>query len=131
MGQYRLPTMMQFDESRAAFLAPLVQEVAPEAVTRKMFGHETWFLNGRMFAGANTEGIYVHLAPEAVEDALACEPYGTPFRPNGKRIMKEYVQIIDPAAGDAAFVNGYLKRSATYLRGKPPKRRRRRRHTRG
>jgi TfoX/Sxy family transcriptional regulator of competence genes len=123
--------MMQYDQTRVEFLTPLVHEVAPEAETRKMFGHETWFLNGHMLAGANTDGIYVHLAPEAVEDALACEPYGTPFRPDGKRIMKEYVQIIDPAAGDAAFVSGYLKKGATYLRAKPPKRKHKRRQTRG
>ena len=50
--------MMKYAPERGAFLAGIVESggfvAGGDAPTmRKMFGHETWFLNGYMFTGAN------------------------------------------------------------------------------
>ena len=59
--------MMQFSPERHEFLGRQVEKTGFAAEPKKMFGHEVFFLNGYMYTGANTEGVFVHLGKEEVE----------------------------------------------------------------
>jgi hypothetical protein len=62
--------MMRYSPEGGARLEALLERRGWGVERRKMFGHETWFLNGYMFCGANLKGIYVHLGERAVCQSL-------------------------------------------------------------
>jgi TfoX/Sxy family transcriptional regulator of competence genes len=115
--------MMKFSPELAGLLEKQIQAAGYPASKRKMFGHETWFLNGYMFAGASTEGIWMHLGEQAVREALSGEPGVAPFSPGRGMVMKDYLTLAEPACRDAARLGRWLERSSRYLLSrlaKPP-----------
>ena len=65
--------MMQFDAELSARLEHILAGLGIPAEKKKMFGHETFFLNGYMYAGANEFGIMVHLGRDSVPAVLENE----------------------------------------------------------
>ena len=118
--------MMKYAPERGAFLAGIVEAggfvVGGELPRiRKMFGHETWFLNGYMFTGANEDGIYVHLGEEGAAAAIAENGDLTPFSPGRDMIMKNYALIASAAADDEGIVASWVAKSVGYLTNLPKK----------
>ena len=112
---------MEYDSARGAALKQIIEEAGYSATMKKMFGHDTWFLNGYMYAGCNTYGVFVHLGEVASSKAVAENDDLSPFSPGRDRIMKDYVQINEPSAGNTNIVLYWLGRSATYLESLPEK----------
>lgn len=113
--------MMKYDPARGEALRKLIEDAGYSATMKKMFGHDTWFLNGYMYAGCNTDGVFVHIGEEAAIKAVAEHDNLSPFSPGRDMIMKDYIQINEPSAGDDRIVSEWLKRSATYLESLPEK----------
>jgi hypothetical protein len=86
-----------------------------------MFGHDTWFLNGYMFAGCNTDGVFVHLDEESVAAAVVEHDDAIPFSPGRGMTMKGYLQINDPSAQKVEIIDSWLASSADYLQALPAK----------
>ena len=112
---------MNYDAERGALLAEVVKEKEPGAQLKKMFGHETWFLNTYMFAGANTDGIWVHLGEEKVQECLEQQESVAPFSPGRGMIMKDYLLVADPVAKDREQITNWVQQSTDYLKALPPK----------
>lgn len=112
---------MKYDPARGEALKGLIEEAGYAATMKKMFGHDTWFLNGYMYAGCNIDGVFVHLGDEASKNALAEHEDLSPFSPGRDMIMKDYIQINEPSAGDPGIVSAWLARSAAYLQSLPEK----------
>jgi TfoX/Sxy family transcriptional regulator of competence genes len=113
--------MMKYSSELGALLERQILARGYPASKRKMFGHETWFLNGRMFAGASTDGIWMHLGEEAVQKALAAEKGLKPFSPGRGMVMKDYLTLAEPGCRDAGRLQPWLERSSRYLLSLPPK----------
>jgi TfoX/Sxy family transcriptional regulator of competence genes len=113
--------MMKFSPELAELLEKQIQEGGYPASKRKMFGHETWFLNGYMFAGANTEGIWMHLGEQAVQKALSAELGMAPFSPGRGMVMKDYLTLVEPGCREMARLRPWLERSSRYLLSRPTK----------
>lgn len=113
--------MMKYSAELGAVLEERIRASHYAANRRKMFGHETWFLNGYMFAGASVEGIWVHLGEEAVRQALAAEEGVAPFSPGRGMVMKDYLTVVEPGCREAERLASWLERSARYLLSRPPK----------
>jgi TfoX/Sxy family transcriptional regulator of competence genes len=113
--------MMKFSPELAELLEKQIQAAGYPASKRKMFGHETWFLNGYMFAGASTEGIWMHLGEQAVREALSTQPGVAPFSPGRGMVMKDYLTLVEPGCRDAARLGPWLERSSRHLLSRPPK----------
>ena len=73
--------MLKFSPELDGRLTELVKIKGLAAEKKKMFGHETWFLNGYMFTGANEAGIFVHVGAAMKEKALAEEEGLSVFEP--------------------------------------------------
>ena len=113
--------MAKFDPGRAIILSDLVQKTGYPATLKKMFGHDTWFLNGYMYAGCNTGGVFVHLGEDGAKNAIDTNDDVIPFSPRSDMVMRAYVQIADPSARDPQILSEWLKRSAEFLLALPPK----------
>ena len=118
--------MMKYNPVRGVFLARIVEAggfvaggEAPKM--RKMFGHDTWFLNGYMFTGANEDGVYVHLGEEGATAAIAESDELAPFSPGRDMIMKNYGLIVGAGSDDEAVVASWVSKSAGYLTSLPKK----------
>ncbi len=113
--------MLDFSPELAAKLDKLVDDSGLPAQKKKMFGHETWFLNGYMFCGSNVRGIWVHLGREAVPKIIESTDDTGPFEPGRGMTMKDYLQLGLSISENDEQVRSWLKRSAEYLLAKPPK----------
>ncbi|MBM4372236.1 MAG: hypothetical protein FJ098_11310, partial [Deltaproteobacteria bacterium] len=92
---------MVFSPERSAALGRSLLDAGIAPDLRRMFGHEVFFLNGYMFAGACLDGVFVHLGADAVQDALAREPGVAAFSPADGMTMKDYL-LLGPAIADDA-----------------------------
>jgi TfoX/Sxy family transcriptional regulator of competence genes len=113
--------MMQYDAAGDQALGQAILQAGHAPDKKKMFGHEVYFLNGYMFAGANTDGCFVHVGEEAVKAAVAGEPGVGPFCPMEGMTMKAYLQLTPAITADAGKLGAWLTRSAEYLMALPPK----------
>ena len=113
--------MLAFDPELNNRLEQLLETRGYGAVKKKMFGHETHFLNGYMFTGANELGIFVHLGSQAVERALDEETGVSRFGPMEGMIMKDYLLLDKEIVDDETALSGWLERSRDYLMSRPPK----------
>lgn len=87
------------------------------AEQKKMFGHETYFLRGYMFAGVFGDDIFVHVGLETVE-ASQKEGVGY-FEPMGKR-MRSYLTL-PPHLQTPEQITRWLVTSSNYLKKLPDK----------
>ncbi len=113
--------MMRWSPEKGRYLEERIRENGYPAEKRRMFGHETWFLNGYMFAGANEDGIWLHLGEASVQEALARVPDAAPFVPRRGMVMKDYLLLKPAIHSDPVRLKEWLDRSASYLQGRPPK----------
>lgn len=113
--------MMQYDAAGDQALGQAILQAGYAPDKKKMFGHEVYFLNGYMFAGANTDGCFVHVGEEAAQAAVAGEPGVGPFCPMEGMTMKAYLQLTPTITGDGEKLGAWLKQSAEYLSALPPK----------
>ena len=113
--------MTKFSPERARVLEAIVLRHGYPAELRKMFGHETWFLNGHMFTGASVDGIYVHVGEAEKETALKTEKDASPFQPVRGMVMKEYLLLGEPSCSDPKKLKKWLDRGQAYLASLPKK----------
>ncbi len=113
--------MMQFDAAGDAALGKAILHEGYAPDKKKMFGHEVYFLNGYMYAGANTNGVFVHVGEEGVQAAVDAEDGVGPFCPMEGMTMKAYLQLAPEITGDGERLGAWLKQSAEFLLGLPPK----------
>lgn len=112
--------MLAFSPERHRILTEAVRASGFDAVTKKMFGHEVFFLSGYMFAGANEKGFFVHVGTATRDEALA-EGGGTaPFEPREGMTMREYL-LITGVDEDAAALARWLTAAALFIANQPPK----------
>lgn len=113
--------MMAYDSQLGDWLEERLVEWGYPAERKHMFGHQSWFLSGYMFAGANEFGVFVHLGAEAVQQALE-DPHGVaPFEPGRGMTMKDYLVLTKEICRDEATLRRWLQRSSDYLSSLPPK----------
>lgn len=113
--------MMAYDPELGAWLAERISAYGYPAEKKRMFGHETWFLNTHMFTGANELGIFVHIGRAAVEEALASLPGVDEFVPGRGMTMKDYLILKKAEYEDEGQLKSWLDRSSAYLSALPPK----------
>ncbi len=113
--------MVSFSPELTTYLSQKLDEFGYKTEKKKMFGHETFFLNGYMFAGANVNGIYVHIGEDAKNDALSKESGVGPFEPMEGMVMKEYLLLGKNIYSDGVQLKKWLERASTYLLSLPPK----------
>jgi TfoX/Sxy family transcriptional regulator of competence genes len=105
----------------SAKLSSLLEEaLAPyPAQKRMMFGGPAFFAKGNMFAGVHGEHLMLRLGQADREEFLSL-PGAAPFGPMG-RPMKEYMSVPESVLGDAAGLDGWLRRSFEYADSLPPR----------
>jgi TfoX/Sxy family transcriptional regulator of competence genes len=113
--------MLAFAPRRSAELEARLHDWGFAVAKKKMFGHETFFHNGHMFAGANVEGIFVHVGRETAAEALAGRSEAAPFRPREDMVMRDYILLKEEALADESLLREWLEKSYAYLSGLPPK----------
>ena len=116
--------MVQFSPELSDYLEYVLNEYEYHAEKKKMFGHETFFLNGYMFCGANVNGIFVHIGQETKVKALETEGGIAPFRPMEGMVMKDYLLLLEEIYGKESELKKWLDRSNEYLLSLPPKKKR-------
>jgi TfoX/Sxy family transcriptional regulator of competence genes len=117
--------MLEFSPELSDYLEYILNEHEYSWEKKKMFGHETFFLNGYMFCGANVKGIFVHVGIDAKLEALMNEKGVAPFEPREGMVMKEYLLLNKDVYSDEEELLKWLDRSRTYLLSLPPKKRKR------
>lgn len=113
--------MLQFSAELSNMLEQIIVTSGYPVLKRKMFGHETFFLNGYMFSGANEKGIFVHIGVEEKEKALRTEKGVIPFEPMEGMVMKDYLLLQESIHSDPDKLKKWLEQSSRYLMALPPK----------
>jgi len=113
--------MLQFSPERSELLEDRIRSYGYQAEKKKMFGHETFFTNGYMFAGANVDGIFVHVGEEIRDNALDKAKDVALFSPMEGMVMKEYLLLEEPVCSDEPQLKAWLDTSYAYLNGLPLK----------
>jgi TfoX/Sxy family transcriptional regulator of competence genes len=113
--------ILKFDEQGMELLEQHLQELNISAEKKKMFGHESFFLNGYMFCGSNELGFFVHLGRDRVPELLESDSNLEPFRPSKKHAMKDYVQLNRKLSEDPKKARYWIRESADYLLSLDPK----------
>jgi hypothetical protein len=113
--------MIPFSAELFELLCKQIEAMGLNTKIQKMFGHEVHFLNGHMFAGANSRGINIHVG-EGVKDAALGQESGVySFEPLEGMAMKEYVLVGEEIYSDEKKLKEWLERGAFYIRTLPPK----------
>jgi TfoX/Sxy family transcriptional regulator of competence genes len=113
--------MLPFAPELSAHLGERIAEYGYAVDKRKMFGHEVYFLNGYMFAGANRDGIFVHVGTRAKEDALRTQTGVFPFEPMEGTVMREYLLLGEEVHSQEEQLRQWLETASAYLQSLPPK----------
>ena len=113
--------MLPFSPELSEFLENKIKTYGYPAEKKKMFGHETFFLNGYMFSGANVRGISVHIGKEERDRALERESGVSPFEPMEGMVMKEYLLLQKPVYSSAKDLKRWLDLSSGFLLSLPQK----------
>ena len=113
--------MRPYSPDLGALLAETIAGLGIPCSKRSVFGHETWFLNGYMFAGANVDGIWVNLGEAAVQAELKTTPGVSEFSPVRDMVMTNYLLLGQTIHADHTLLKQWLMRSAEYLQSRPPR----------
>ena len=116
--------MMAYDPELGEWLEQRLSEWGYPAECKHMFGHQSWFLNGYMFTGANELGIFVHLGEDAVQTALGDSASAgdvASFEPGPGMTMKDYLVVTKQVCSDETTLRRWLAQSSDYLVSLPPK----------
>ena len=87
---------------------------------RRMFGYPCAFLKGNLFCGTFQDRVMVRLGVEGKAKAIA-QDGARPFEPMPGRPMKEYAEVPEADARDAAKLAAWLERAHSYAKTLPPK----------
>ncbi|MHA1211895.1 MAG: TfoX/Sxy family protein [Candidatus Heimdallarchaeota archaeon] len=88
---------------------------------RKMFGSQSYFVNGNMFAGVFEETIFVRLKEEDREQIFQEEDDVYHFEPHEGRKMREYIILTDSIYREMPKVEQWVERAYNYADSLPPK----------
>jgi TfoX/Sxy family transcriptional regulator of competence genes len=88
---------------------------------KKMFGFPVYFINGNMFTGAHSEGLFLRLSDPDREEILRTYDEVSVFEPLEGRKMKEYVVIPDSVMGNPEVLREWINRSFHYVSVLPQK----------
>jgi len=113
--------MLQFSPELSEFLEQKIKTFGYRTEKKKMFGHETFFLNGYLFSGANVSGIFAHVGKVARDDALEQVSGAIPFEPMEGMVMKEYILLQKPVYSNEKDLKKWLDQAAEFLMSLPPK----------
>jgi len=101
-----------------SLLRGAILRLSIDAEQKKMFGHETYFLRGFMFAGVFGDDLFVHVG-EARAREIEIDARGIGFfEPMGKR-MKAYITL--NAEVQKSQLDSWLKEGAAFISRLPPK----------
>jgi TfoX/Sxy family transcriptional regulator of competence genes len=114
--------MMIFSPEDYAVLEKAVEGLKLGVREKSMFGHRTLFLNGYMFAGACTDGIWLRVGKESAGTALARDAELAPFEPRKGMIMRDYIVLRDRSPRREIKLKKWLKTAADGVQKMPPKR---------
>ena len=92
--------------------------------SRMMFGCPSYFIKDNMFIGAFGAEIFLRLAPHDIEGTLKRFPKTSRFEPLPGRVMKQYVALPESIYKKKIIFSELLKKSITYVRSLPPKKKR-------
>lgn len=90
---------------------------------RKLFGYPCAFINGNMFFGTFTDGLFLRLGEKGAGDARARHGDIRPFEPRAGRPMREYVVLPERVRLDDSLLDPLLEAALRYVRTLPPKNR--------
>ena len=101
---------------------PLFRAALPKkATTKNMFGGIAAFVNDNMFGGLFARSIFVKLAPEDVEDALALDG-AEPWDPMGNgRVATDKVLLPESVMDDTSEMKMWLQRAFDHVATLPKK----------
>ncbi len=86
----------------------------PDAVPRKMFGCQVFFIDDKMCVGAFEDGYILRLS-DTDQDELLKNPSVTHFAPMN-RPMREYLLVTPEFHRDDALLRKWIARSAAFVR---------------
>ena len=84
----------------------------------KMFGGDSFMLNGNMIAAVSKRGLLLRVGKDRHRDALA-RPGARPMEMRG-RVMEGFVYV-DPAALDMSALKTWLDDAFAFVKALPPK----------
>ncbi|MGD0818373.1 MAG: TfoX/Sxy family protein [Methanomassiliicoccales archaeon] len=88
---------------------------------RRMFGADVWFVNGNMFMGVFSDGIFLRLSDE---DGLSIKkeiPGAGVFSPTERTVMREYVSIPSSSLDDLGKLDRWIELSYGLVSSLPVK----------
>lgn len=88
---------------------------------RKMFGCPAYFVRGNMFTGVFADRIFLRLPEAGRAELLAAFDEAEPFEPMPGRVMREYLALPEPSAGDEGVLAHWLERAYRYALELPEK----------
>lgn len=98
------------------------EKAAPiDCERRKMFGYPCAFINGNMFFGTYTDGLFLRLGQDEVDEVRAAHKDARPFEPRPGRPMREYIVLPERIRLDDSLFDPLLDASVRYARSLPPK----------
>ena len=115
-GAMKVPRM---DPTTKEFLEAILPDDST-IVMRPMFGNESGFVNGHMFAGIFGTKIFIRL-PDKDRNQLLGEPGATIFEPMEGRPMTEYVALPDAWKRDPERARMWVRPSFRWVSTLPPK----------
>ena len=92
---------------------------------KKMFGCPVYFINGNMFMGAHEDNIFLRLSEKDRSHLLSSYDETRVFEPIRGRIMREYVVFPETLYHNKKIFKDVMKKSVSYVRSLPPKRKKR------
>ncbi|MFN2204109.1 MAG: TfoX/Sxy family protein [Caldilineaceae bacterium] len=111
---------MAYDETTAARVAAVLQEISPvPAVEKKMFGGIAYMIQGNMSIGVNKDNIMVRVGPDAYDDALA-QPHVRPMDFTG-RPMRGFVFVIPEGYANDEDLTAWVQRGLDFALTLPAK----------
>ena len=113
--------MTPFSAELFELLSKTIKDIGLDTQIKKMFGHEVHFLNGYMFAGANSKGINIHVGLNEKETALNNESGVFAFEPLEGMAMKEYILVGEDIYNNEKRLKSWLEKGASYITSLPPK----------
>jgi len=113
--------MTPFSAKLFELLSNTIKDIGLDTKIKKMFGHEVHFLNGYMFAGANSRGMNIHVGLSEKEASLNNESGVFAFEPLEGMAMKEYILVGEEIYNDEKRLRSWLEKGASYIASLPPK----------
>jgi len=112
--------MVYFNPENKAVIDELVGEI-PGARPGKMFGFPAYYAGKKLAICIYEEGVGIKLPAERVRQLLAEDRNAAPFQPYGKAVMREWVQLTQPAAQDYRKYRSLFAESIAFVLGQQMK----------